>query len=98
MARTRREFLAGSVGACMLGLARGRSVSTGALPLDGMGIVIHSYAIRSALEKERFAGARSFLEHCHGLGAGGVQVAIGALAHDEAVALGERAAELGMYL
>src|SRR5215472_12642222 len=46
-----------------------------------MGVVIHSYAIRQAADKEktdRFDDPLTFLEYCRTLGAGGVQIALGA--------------------
>jgi sugar phosphate isomerase/epimerase len=54
-----------------------------------MGVVIHSYGLRraadqAAKDKPRFDDPLTFLEYCRTLGAGGVQVAIGA--RDEAYA------------
>jgi sugar phosphate isomerase/epimerase len=43
-----------------------------------MGVVIHSYSIRRASDKEhRFDDPLTFLDYCRSLGAGGVQTALG---------------------
>jgi sugar phosphate isomerase/epimerase len=73
MSWTRREVLAaGAVG--VLGLTASADRPKGASP---MGVVIHSYWNRRATEK-RFDDPLTFLEYCHGLGAGGVQTGLGA--------------------
>jgi sugar phosphate isomerase/epimerase len=68
-----------------------------------MGLVIHSFAVRTARDrgrrdKNRFADPVRFLDHARSLGAGGVQVGIGALDDIAADGLRERAAAASMYL
>jgi 3-oxoisoapionate decarboxylase len=79
MSCTRREIIAGCVRAvpalAWLSAARGLSATP---QRCSMGIVSHSYSIR------RFTDPLVFLEYCHGLGAAGVQIAIGV--RDEAYA------------
>lgn len=89
--RTMLKSAAGAFGARGLRIAPGR-------PLTPLGIVIHSYAIRSVAEKDTFARPAAFLEHCGKLGAAGVQVSIGALGDNDARGLGALAGERGMYL
>jgi hypothetical protein len=86
MSLTRRELLAAGTGAVVLALecpggraARADAPPEGAQPL---GVVINSYtqrvaAVRGGRRPERFEDALVFLEHCHALGARGVQVGIG---------------------
>jgi sugar phosphate isomerase/epimerase len=68
-----------------------------------LGIVI--YCLNFARQSARARGERAdlfepraFLDHCHGLGAGGVQVPLGTRSEQEAAAIGEQAARLGMFL
>jgi 3-oxoisoapionate decarboxylase len=72
MSCTRREMIAGCIRAvpalAWLSAARGLSATP---QRCFMGIVSHSYSMR------RFPDPLAFLEHCHGLGAAGVQIAIG---------------------
>jgi sugar phosphate isomerase/epimerase len=68
-----------------------------------LGIVIHSYAIHTRLSKERgekvpFADPAAFLDHCHALGAAGVQVALGVPTKEQAALLRRRLDATGMYL
>jgi sugar phosphate isomerase/epimerase len=60
-------------------------------------MVIHSFAVRKLFDRS-FTDPLRFLEYCHGLGAGAVQVGLGL--RDEAYAdtLRERAVELGVAL
>jgi sugar phosphate isomerase/epimerase len=87
MSLTRREFLAAGTGAMVLSLggpggrpARADVPPEGAQPL---GVVINSYTQRVATARSGSPGARGFedalvfLDHCHALGARGVQVGIG---------------------
>jgi sugar phosphate isomerase/epimerase len=67
MTWTRRDVLAAGAGS-LLGLVA-RADAAAARP--GVGVVIHSYAIR------RFDDPLSFLDHCRELGAAGVQTSLG---------------------
>lgn len=74
MLLTRREMLAVSA-AALPGLAADA-------PRKRLGVVIHSYGIRNAADRDKDASARlndplQFVEHCRKLGAGGVQLGIG---------------------
>jgi sugar phosphate isomerase/epimerase len=74
MVWTRREVLAAGA-ASLLGVRAGAE-----RPKDAaaMGVVIHSYGIRRAADKERrFDDPLAFLDYCRGLGAGGVQTSLG---------------------
>lgn len=64
----------------------------------GLGVVIHSYGIRAADKSSHFDDPLTFLEHCHGLGAAGVQTSLGVRDEAAATKLRERAEALGMYL
>jgi sugar phosphate isomerase/epimerase len=75
MSWTRREWLA-AAGASVL--AQSARVGQAAAPGRHMGVVIDSYSIRRAADKERsFKDALVFLDYCQTLGAGGVQTALG---------------------
>lgn len=68
-----------------------------------LGIGMHSYGEQWKLAKEtperaRFHDALTFLEYAHSLGAGGVQVAIGAKDADYTKRLRTRAEALGIFL
>jgi len=68
-----------------------------------LGICIHSYALRSGQDRgrpaaERFAEPLRFLEYCHRLGAGGIQVPIGRQEEAYAQALRRRAEAYGMFV
>ncbi len=70
---------------------------------DPLGLVIHSFAVRTAGDRgrpdaERFANPGRFLEYARSLGASGVQVALGARDPAAAGALRDRAAAASMYL
>ncbi len=92
MTPSRREVLA-----CLAGLpALADKKNT-------LGIVIHSYAIHSRLSRQRgdkvpFADPAAFLDHCHALGAAGVQVTLGAPTKEQAARLRQRVEATGMYL
>jgi sugar phosphate isomerase/epimerase len=79
MASTRREILAAGLAAVVApATARARERGPGSL-----GLVIHSFPVRSAGDRsrrpeERFADPIRFLEYARSIGAGGVQVGIGA--------------------
>jgi sugar phosphate isomerase/epimerase len=70
---------------------------------NALGLVIHSFAVRTAGERNRSAGERfsdpiRFLEHARSLGARGVQVGLGIRDEAGARALRERAEAASMYL
>ncbi len=66
----------------------------------GLGVCIHSYMIRSrAAGMPRFSGDPvAFLEHCHTLGAGGIQVGLGRRDEAYATRLRRRAEEYGVFI
>jgi sugar phosphate isomerase/epimerase len=107
MGMTRRELLVAGMGAAAMALEGLRARAVRGVEPAGrgqpLGVVIHSYtqrvaAARGGSRSERFDDALVFLEYCHGLGARGVQVSIGA--RDEAACeqLRARAGALAMDL
>jgi sugar phosphate isomerase/epimerase len=97
MTATRREFLAACAAAAPVFLTDtgGRAAEPARA---GMGVVIHSYGIRSADKESHFNDPLTFLDYCHGLGADGVQTALGARDETYTAKLRARAAEHGMYV
>lgn len=68
-----------------------------------MGVVVHSYASRwqSKIESEKYPGfkdAIDLLEHCHAIGAGGIQVVVKNWSGDFASKVRDRRETLGLYL
>lgn len=68
-----------------------------------MGIVVHSYATRwnSNIHSEKFPGFRDavdLLEHCHAIGAGGVQVGVRNWTEQFAKSVRDTRERLGLYL
>lgn len=68
-----------------------------------MGVVVHSYANRwnaktPSAQYPGFVNALDLLEHCHQIGAGGVQVVVNGWSTDFARQVRERGDKLGMYL
>lgn len=67
-----------------------------------MGIVIYALGLKREAEKRRGKGdlfePTRFLDYCHGLGAGGVQVPLGARDEGYASAIRAKAARLGMFV
>ncbi len=98
---TRREALAvtgGAAIACLLS----NDVAAAEAPKTRVGIGMHSFGLhwsmaRRSAEQAPFSDALGFLDFCHGLGAAGIQVSMGADA-DRATTLRERAEKYGMYL
>lgn len=93
---SRRAFLAAGVAALP------RLVQADELR-SRMGVVIHSYPIRSAAErgsagKLGFTDPLVFAEHCRQLGAGGVQIGLGVRDREYVARLRERLESAGMYL
>ncbi|MEZ4902760.1 MAG: TIM barrel protein [Spirosomataceae bacterium] len=71
--------------------------------LTRMGIVVHSYAIRGnpKVESKKYPGfqdALGLIEHCHSIGAGGVQTVVKDWPIDFAKKVRERCEKLEMYL
>jgi sugar phosphate isomerase/epimerase len=64
----------------------------------GMGVVIHSYPFRSADKQAHFDDPLTFLEHCHSVGAGGIQTSLGSKEAAYIEKLRKRAESLGMYI
>ena len=102
MTLTRREVLAASAAAvpALCGLAADDQVPPEKRPL---GVVIHSYGLRSAAARQRgdkvpFGDPLRFVEYCHALGAGGVQVAVGARDKDYVARLRAKLESAKMYL
>jgi 3-oxoisoapionate decarboxylase len=79
MAPTRREVLTAGLAA----LLAPSTASALGRPPGSLGLVIHSFPVRSSVDRDRPPGDRladpiRFLEHCRSLGASGIQVGIGA--------------------
>ncbi|OIN58420.1 sugar phosphate isomerase/epimerase family protein [Arsenicibacter rosenii] len=98
----RRTFLQRSA----LGAA---AFSVPAWPMAGfanevpMGVVVHSYGFRwnsrvSSRNYPGFTNAIDLLEHCHDIGAGGIQVVVKDWSTDFASKVRDRREKLGMYL
>jgi len=68
-----------------------------------MGIVVHSYGARwhSKVESEVYPGFKDsieFMNHCHQIGAGGIQVGVNGWQNDFAKKVRDQRENLGMYL
>src|SRR4051794_18093117 len=67
-----------------------------------MGVVIHSYPIRQSADRERnsppLSDPLNFIDHCHKIGAGGVQLSIGKRDADYVRKLRDRLQTTGMFL
>jgi sugar phosphate isomerase/epimerase len=96
----RRDFLRTSATAALtLPLADWARLA----PAQPLGVVVHSYASRwqSKLESRAYPGfahALDLLEHCHELGAAGVQVGVSGWSADFARQVRDRRERLGLYL
>jgi sugar phosphate isomerase/epimerase len=86
----RREFLVASA-ALFAGIGRAEDVKTSPL-----GIVIHSYPVRS--RDKGFTDPLNFLNFCHDRGAAGIQIGLGRLTTELAGVLRAQAEKLGMYV
>jgi sugar phosphate isomerase/epimerase len=102
MRLTRRAMLAAcaSAGAAP---ARGAPPAAATGGRGSLGVVIHSFMVRTAGDRgrrgvDRFADPARFLDYARSLGARGVQVGLGARDDAEAEALRDRAAAASMYL
>ena len=68
-----------------------------------MGVVVHSYGSRwnSKIQSQKYPGftnAVELLEHCHQIGAGGIQVVVRGWTEDFAKKIRDRREKLGLYL
>ena len=68
-----------------------------------MGVVVHSYAHRwnSKVQSEKYPGfsdAIALMDHCHQIGAGGIQVMVRNWTHDFARKVRDNREKLGLYL
>lgn len=98
----RREFLettSKGVGAMMLPFPN----VSGFFKEIPMGIVVHSYGSRwhSKVESQKYPGfvnAIDLIEHCHQIGAGGVQVVVREWTADFAKKVRDKREKLGLYL
>src|SRR6516164_7763331 len=94
---TRREVLAMGAGTLVTLAADAEPAKEG--PRRSLGMVIHSYGIRRAADKDRgFADPLAFLDYCHTLGAAGVQTSLGARDDSGAAKLRDAAVAWDMYL
>jgi sugar phosphate isomerase/epimerase len=101
MSWTRREMLAACAAAVPASVGGASVVPEG--QRSPLGVAEASYSQRLAIDRAagRDAGLSdplAFLEHCHNLGAGGVQIGLGARDKDYAARLRARAAEFGMFV
>jgi sugar phosphate isomerase/epimerase len=97
MSLTRREMLAACAALPAVSLLAADEKADAPSDRKRMGIVIHSYGIHSAAAKD-FADPVNFLAYCRKLGAGGVQVSIGARDKDYTTWLRAEAESSHMYL
>jgi sugar phosphate isomerase/epimerase len=101
MTMTRRELLAAGAAAIPAVRALGMDEKE---PQDRkrMGVVIHTYGIRLAADRAAggpgLADPLAFVEHCHNLGAGGVQTSIGTRDKEYVAKLRGKLEEYRMYL
>lgn len=102
MVVTRRKLLAACAAGAVAGHLAGAEAASGggAQPL---GMVIDSFPLRRGATRSRPAGQRLqdplvFLEHCHALGARGIQTALGACDEAYSQRLKARAEAYGMYV
>ncbi|OOG78055.1 sugar phosphate isomerase/epimerase [Algoriphagus sp. A40] len=68
-----------------------------------MGVVVHSYGIRSGskVESQKYPGFKDALDlmrHCHSIGAGGIQTTVGGWAEDFVKKVRDEREKLDMYL
>lgn len=99
---SRRSFLL-SAGMLALAMNFPESVLGKSLARQKMGIVVHSYGLRwhSSIESQAFPGfqnALQLLEHCHKIGAGGIQVGVQNWTNEFAGQLRARSKTLNMFI
>jgi sugar phosphate isomerase/epimerase len=103
MTLTRRELLAACAAAvpALAGLPS-RAGPPADAPRSRLGVVAYSFSIRLAADRGAgtpgLADPLAFVEHCHRLGAGGVQVGLGARDPDYTARLRDQLGANGMYL
>jgi 3-oxoisoapionate decarboxylase len=98
---TRRQILARSAAALPVLGAWMKANAAADVTKHHLGIASDSFANRRAAERGRpggFTDPRVFLDHCHALGAGGIQVDLGARDRSYCAALRARVEESQMYL
>src|SRR5271166_2418462 len=94
---TRREVLA--MGAGALAQLAAHTEPAKDPPRFRMGMVIHSYGIRRAADKDRgFADPLTFLDYCRALGAAGAQTSLGVRDDAAAAKLRDAAVAWDMYI
>jgi 3-oxoisoapionate decarboxylase len=96
----RLEFIQKSA---LASLAIPELLSAKSFPSHKMGLVVHSYAARfgSKIESQKypaFNNAIDLMEHCHEIGAGGVQVVVKDWAADFSKKVRDKREKFGMYL
>src|SRR5438046_37544 len=102
-AMTRREMLGLAASAVPMLAAAPSILGAEDTKRKRLGICTYSYnlhwkAAREGNPKARFKDPLEFLEYCHQLGAGGVQMAIGSTETGYTARLRARVEERGMYL
>lgn len=100
--KDRRDFLKKS-GLALLGMSLPFTGLPESLKGASMGVVVHSYGIRSSSQNSsstfpRFQDALDFMRHCHQIGAGGIQTMVGGWAEDFSKKVRDERENLGMYL
>jgi sugar phosphate isomerase/epimerase len=99
---TRRELLRALAGATTLLGITPSLLSADASSRKRLGICIYSYGIhwkaaRDGHPKARFTDTLEFIDYCHQIGAGGVQIALGAKEPAYAAKVREKIESLGLY-
>src|SRR5262252_4357294 len=91
----RRNFLKAVAASCSVAPAMGDGLPSAAPEYlqTSMGVVQYSFS-----GSPHTRSARGFLEYCHSLGAGGIQIGLDSLDPGYLDQLQRRTAELGMYL
>jgi hypothetical protein len=99
---SRRRFLL-AAGISALALSFPLPVFSGKLKGERMGIVVHSYGLRwnskaNSSTYPPFNNAIQLLEHCHSIGAGGIQVGVSGWTPDFALQIRKRSETLNLFL
>jgi sugar phosphate isomerase/epimerase len=102
MSLSRRAFITTSIWIAGT-LALRSNALAGEAPKTGLGLVIYTQIIRRRILKAQDPAVdllepSQFLEHCHGLGAGGIQIPLGVLADDTCESLRAKANAHGMFI
>ncbi|MFO0954024.1 MAG: TIM barrel protein [Isosphaeraceae bacterium] len=97
---TRRAALTATAAALATRVAGAAAPAAGS---RGLGLVIHSFPVRTATDRDRTPGERfgepfRFLEHARSLGAAGIQVGLGPMADARAEALRARAEAASLWV